>query len=371
MKQITAITYVGNFGQAVTAFELLGEFDPSALSPADFSFENAYSRVVGGSVRSSGVTSIESIEGGVRLTVDEFLFAPDFKVNGPEGLSFAKADITNVKTAYADDFEAIEKNGLRYRLYSPKAMGPRPLVVFLHGGGEKGSDNWKHMVSTIGAAKLAERYPAAYVLAPQAPAEEKIAPASNSVVRTDMTPMERLAMGNDRPFHYPDNFTSKDFSHELLANLEYTIREMIAEGKVDPKRVYITGISMGGAGTLRAIGVSKDLYAACAPICPFIDDEIYYNLANSAIPTWVSIPYMDHVFERVMYVADGVIAAKRNGNKNMKLTIYSRDELERYHIGSDPGTPMTAKIGQNHSAWILTYNNEYGILDWLMNQVKE
>ena len=183
--------------------------------------------------------------------------------------------------------------------------------------------------------------------------------------------MQRLEQGNNRPFHYPDDFTHKDFSHELLANLEYTIREMIAEGKVDPKRVYVTGLSMGGAGTLRAIAVSKDLYAACAPICPFIDDEIYYNLSHCDIPIWVSLPYLDHVFERNMYVAHGIIAAKRAGNKNAHLTIYSRKEMESYHIGNDPGTPLTAKISQNHAAWILTYNNEYGILDWLMNQKKD
>ena len=47
------------------------------------------------------------------------------------------------------------------------------------------------------------------------------------------------------------------------------------------------------------------------------------------------------------------------------------EEMEKYGIGNDPGTPLTARITQNHAAWILTYNNEHGILDWLMNQVKE
>ncbi len=369
MSNITALTYVGNFGQMVKAFDVvLDEAISEMPSPECFALKNAYKHFPGGSVISSGVTKVEPIENGVRLYVDEFLYSPDFAVEGL--ISFTKGDITAVKTEYADDFEALEGNGFHYRLYSPKCKGKRPLVVFLHGGGERGNDNWKHMVATIGAAKIAERYPTAYVLAPQSPAKET-APATANSVGGHMSAMKRLEMGNDRPFHYPDDFTHNDFGHGLLANMEAIIRNMIAEGKVDEKRVYVTGLSMGGAGTLRAIAVSKDLYAACAPICPFINDEIYYNLSHSTIPTWVSLPYLDHVFERNMYVAHAVIAAKKAGNKNMHLTIYSREEMEKYGIGNDPGTPLTARITQNHAAWILTYNNEYGILDWLMNQVKE
>ena len=369
MKKITALTYVGNFGQAVRSFVIETDRKPANTPvPSDFTLKNAWLRFPGGSAVSAGITNVLETKTGYILETDGFLYAPDFSVKGP--ISFTKKDITEVHTEYADDFEALEEYGVRYRLYTPKVPGKRPLILFLHGGGEMGADNWTHMVGTIGAAKLRERYPACYVMAPQSPRPAVSADADKQSV-LKVTPMQAMAMANERPFHYPDAFTGQNFGHELLASVEYLIRGMIAEGKVDPKRVYVTGMSMGGAGTLRAIAQAKDLFAACVPICPFIDDEIYYNLAHCDIPIWLSMPYLDHVLERPMYLAHGMIECKQNGNKNAHLTIYSPAELEAYHIGSDPGTPLTAKISQNHSAWILTYNNEYGILDWMMNQIKE
>ena len=50
---------------------------------------------------------------------------------------------------------------------------------------------------------------------------------------------------------------------------------MIADGKVNPKRVYVTGLSMGGAGNLRALSVGSDLFGAAVPICPTMTPETY------------------------------------------------------------------------------------------------
>jgi len=59
------------------------------------------------------------------------------------------------------------------------------------------------------------------------------------------------------------------------------------------------------------------------------------------------------------------------GNKNARLTLYSPEELETYGLATDPDMPLPAKFGANHASWILTLNNEHGILSWLTEQVKE
>ena len=68
-----------------------------------------------------------------------------------------------------------------YRLYRPEASVPRPLILFLHGVGESGNDNFSQMVGTVGAIRLAERYPDMYIMAPQAPARPKTADQTRGI----------------------------------------------------------------------------------------------------------------------------------------------------------------------------------------------
>lgn len=65
-----------------------------------------------------------------------------------------------VQTDWADAFHAFDTGKIRYRLYSPKdAEAPRPLILFLHGGGESGSDNRAQIYQCFGAARLAQSFP--------------------------------------------------------------------------------------------------------------------------------------------------------------------------------------------------------------------
>ena len=52
--------------------------------------------------------------------------------------------------------------------------------------------------------------------------------------------------------------------------------------------------------------------------------------------------------------------------------MFSREEIERYQIGTDPGTTLIKKLQQNHcAAFVLTYHNEHGIMDWMTSQIKD
>lgn len=80
----------------------------------------------------------------VELILDPFVYRYDFKVTGTIAgteVSFTRADVDKVWIKDMDQFVAYEENGVHYRMYEPECMGKRPLVLFLHGGGECGEDN--------------------------------------------------------------------------------------------------------------------------------------------------------------------------------------------------------------------------------------
>ncbi len=354
--KITANTRVENLGWTVTSFDVghaLGK-----ITAADFT-------VRGGEwqfhhAKNSNVTGITPIPDGIRIHIEPICYDCDFRIIGSGAaadLNFGRKDITKTITEWADRFEAKEENGVLYRLYSPDSSGPRPMVLFLHGGGECGRDNWKQMVGTLGAARIAEDYPDVFVMAPQAP--EGLLPLKNGKPVMPAT----FAESNIK--------AEAGWHRKYLANICDIIRKFISEGKVNPDRVYVTGLSMGGGGTLRALSVGSGLFAAAVPVCPTMTPETYgilCGLSNTKI--WISTAYVDHTIYRHKYIVDGILKLRDAGNNNAKLTLYSAEELAKYDIATDPDMPYHERFAENHSSWILTYNNEYGIMDWLMSQTK-
>jgi len=352
--KITAYTAVENMGWTVNAFEI--ECDKKGVSPSDFKIDaNEY-----GMVRESvaAVIAVTEIPSGLRLEVEPVGYK-SFKLVGTgvaEGISFGYEDVSDVKTVWADLFEAKDNGIVHYRLYSPKAGEARPLTLFLHGGGESGSDNWTQMVGTIGAAKIAKDYPDYYVFAPQAPGGG-ITPGNAPVMPRNFSESGKMGPGG--------------WTREYLAGVCDVIKGMIAEGKVDPDRVYVTGMSMGGGGTLRALSVGSGLFAAAVAICPTMTPETY-GILKSLTDTkiWVATAYVDHTIYRHKYIVDGLVAIKDAGNPDAHLTLYAPEDLEKYGLSTDPNMPIERKFGSNHASWILVYNNEEGIMDWLMSRVK-
>lgn len=139
---------------------------------------------------------------------------------------------------------------LRYRLFMPAvtATAPKPpLVLFLHGAGERGDDNAAQLKH--GAAEFHRRqaeHPCA-VLVPQCPAERRW-------VEVDWGGKEGAGTFPAEP------------SEPLRLTLA-VVDDLIASGRVDPERVYVTGLSMGGYGTWYAAGMPGSRFAAAAPVC--------------------------------------------------------------------------------------------------------
>ena len=71
----------------------------------------------------------------------------------------------------------------------------------------------------------------------------------------------KVIVGSD-----PDNDKDdRGWNREYLGRVCDLIRAMIADGRVDAHRVYVIGMSMGGFGTIKAVSIAPDLFAACAP----------------------------------------------------------------------------------------------------------
>lgn len=145
-----------------------------------------------------------------------------------------------------------------------------PLILVLHGAGERGNDNEKQLLH---GSKLfldstnRKKFPAIVVF-PQCPAESYW--SSVEIDRTK-TPLA-LDFDYSRPATDPLTLTM------MLLN------ELIGSEKIDTRRIYITGLSMGGMGTFEAIHRYPDTFAAALPICGGGDTARYKKVET---PFWV------------------------------------------------------------------------------------
>ena len=160
---------------------------------------------------------------------------------------------------------------LPYRLLvppsSPDAQKPDtrfPLLLFLHGAGERGTNNTAQLVHGtklyLDAANRA-KFPC-YVIAPQCPEGKQWA---------------------NMPWSTPKGTQPAEPSEPMKAVLELLDASM-ATMKIDPQRIYVTGLSMGGYGTWDLITRFPDRFAAAAPICGGGDETVAPRAVKS--PIW-------------------------------------------------------------------------------------
>ena len=299
------------------------------------------------------IKTVTDEDGALTIETEDF----DYRANWTltvGSTSFTRKDATEEICEGLDIFEKHFEDGVLYRLYRPQALGPRPLILFLHGGGNGGTDNITHIAADYGCSQFAQKYPDFYVLAPQAP-------------ERDMSTFLPSFMNAD--FAHSDQTGKFGWYREYLGQICDLIRKWIAEGKVDPRRVYVTGMSMGGAGTIRAMSVGAGLFAACVPVCPSMTPETFNILKGlTHAKIWIATAYLDHTIYRHKYIVDGIMALKDAGNKDAHLTLYSPEELAAYGIATDPDLSLKERFAQNHWSWVPTYHDEHGIMSWLTSQ---
>ncbi|WP_375510152.1 prolyl oligopeptidase family serine peptidase [uncultured Nostoc sp.] len=167
-----------------------------------------------------------------------------------------------------------------------------PTILFLHGAGERGSnlDNLKRH----GVAKIVEQQPdfPFIVISPQCP-------------RGEYWNVDRLSALLD---------------------------EVIASYPIDPDRVYLTGLSMGGYGTWHLAAAQPERFAAIAPICGGGNPQAARNLKN--LPVWAFHGAKDNVVP--LSESEIMVSALKARDGNVKFTVYPE---------------------ANHDSWTQTYNN--------------
>jgi predicted peptidase len=137
-----------------------------------------------------------------------------------------------------------------YRSTRVSSDKPAPLVVSLHGMGATPS-----IMCNSTAVDLAEA--GGYIL---------VAPMGYSTTGWYGSPVITMRRpGAEAPVGGPSNADIEKWSEADVMNVLATMRK---EFNVDPKRIYLTGHSMGGAGTLFLASKHADLWAAAAPVAP-------------------------------------------------------------------------------------------------------
>ncbi len=225
---------------------------------------------------------------------------------------------------YGDD----KGDTLNYRMLFPDSDTLRkyPLVIFLHGSGERGSDNEAQLkwgVMNFATDQNMMLHPA-LVIAPQCP--EKMSWSNFS--RAKLVGESRLQPTPTKPM-------------ELLIGL---IRKLIKTMPVDSNRIYITGLSMGGFGTYDAIERYPDLFAAAVPVCG--GGDISKAVSIMHLPIWIFLGAEDPAV-------------------NPEYSLEMLQSLKR--AGGHPGYTEYPEVG--HFSWLGAYSDPL-MMEWLFRQHK-
>jgi predicted peptidase len=192
--------------------------------------------------------------------------------------------------SYCDDQPGVQRTArldtqvavrLDYLLYLPQDYNQQaswPLMLFLHGAGERGAD--LELVKKHGPPKL-------------------------------------IAEGKAFPFMVVSPQCPKDRWWEPI-ELVALLDEIGRTHKVDADRVYVTGLSMGGFGTWRLAAFAPQRLAAIAPICG--GGEAYWASQFPHLPVWAFHGAKD--FGVPVERSQSMIDALKKLGANPKLTIY-------------------------------------------------
>ncbi len=211
---------------------------------------------------------------------------------------------------YALQFTGAQDYTYNYLLHLPADYGKGkkkwPLMLFLHGAGERGDD--VKVLEVHGPPKLA-------------------------------------AQGKDLPFIIvsPQCPTGQWWTART-ESLMALVDEMIARYNVDETRVYVTGLSMGGFGTWQLASQYPDRFAAAIPICG--GGNAFLARTLKTVPIWAFHGGKDSVVP--LSGSETLVEAVNKEGGDAKLTVYPE---------------------AGHDSWTVTYENDE-IYKWLLSHHK-
>jgi predicted peptidase len=250
--------------------------------------------------------------------------------------SFAFLATAQDTTAFkAETFTSSADHVLPYRILYPddfKKGKKYPIVLFLHGAGERGNDNVSQLIhgsKLFADAANRKKFPAIVVF-PQCMKESYW-----SSVEVDRT---------QTPFTLSFDYT-KPMTLPLQAAIEL-LQHIIAQGSVDQSRVYISGLSMGGMGTFEAVYRYPELFAAAMPICGGADVNAYDERV-------AKVPF------RVFHGADDAVVSVEQSKKIV-------EKLKALNVSVE----YIEYSGVNHNSWDNAFA-EPDYLSWMFSRKRK
>lgn len=248
----------------------------------------------------------------------------------PGVLAYAqRGGITNGEFEHKS-FQSKDGKPLLYCLRKPSTFtnGEKyPLLLCLHGRGGRGNDNQKPLeeFKNLRATCSTTKYPCIIVI-PQCPLDDQW--CAFKVRERPLTGYDNIFKKNPTPV--------EDRVLQLLASLKQDF-------PVDPDRIYVTGLSMGGYGSWDLLVREPHLFAAAGPICGDGDQNKVGKIRH--IPIWIAHGSKDPIVS-VKYSRE-----MNNALRSNRMTIY--DEIPN----------------GNHDVWNKTYSNPE-FFDWLFSQCR-
>ncbi|MGL1887770.1 MAG: prolyl oligopeptidase family serine peptidase [Reichenbachiella sp.] len=197
-------------------------------------------------------------------------------------LAWVKKNLDSVMVAHT--FDASNGMEMPYRLYVPSKEGESlPLLIHLHGRGERGADNTPKIYNNIplfnGSMSIVspngQMENPCFVLVPQCSDKTINEEWAKWVGNTPETPWEGL--GKDGSY-----VMNEQPSESGAAALEL-IDWVIGNYNIDTSRIYLTGLSMGGFGTWEFIGRRPGLFTAAVPMAGYSDPRIVESIKHIPI----------------------------------------------------------------------------------------
>lgn len=229
-----------------------------------------------------------------------------------------------------EDFEAktyrsFEGKSIPYRIHIPENMDTNktyPLIVFFHGAGQRGSDNDKQLAYGVRdiLTYSKENNEPVIIIAPQSPQNQ-----------------QWVNVPWDEDTHVMPKEPSQSMS--LVIAL---MKDILLKQPIDKRRIYVTGLSMGGFGAWDILQRLPDLFAAAIPVCGGGDTMQAEKIKD--IPIWAFHGDKDTVVKTIR--SRDMIAAIKKAGGNPQYTEYK---------------------GVAHDSWTQTYSDP-DILRWLFVQ---
>ena len=248
----------------------------------------------------------------------------------------ANAQETNPYSAYMYETYIHHGDTLRYRMLAPAGYDSQksyPLVIVLHGAGERGSDNAAQLIhggSLFLKDSVRNEFPS-FVIFPQCPTNSGWGPIH----------FNRDSTGKMTGFSFPEGEEITVPARLVMSLLD----SLLKTGKVNSKRVYLGGLSMGGMGTFDLLARYPDTWAAAFPIC---------GAGNvSSAPRFKKVP---------IWIFHG-------GADPVVPVVYSQDYYKALKgLGAD--VKYTEYPGVGHNSWDNAFA-EPGLMKWLFSNRKK